>query len=111
VRQELLETVDVRAIPALLHLKTGLSYVGGGTFLAIEELRGHPALEGAEVVYAAPGEEYGANAIEVNGRVLVPSGHPALESALAARGRAVLSIDMSEFRKMDGGLSCLSLRL
>jgi len=105
------ETLDVRAIPALLHLKTGLSYVGGGTFLAIEELRGHPALLGAEVLYAVPGEEYGANAIEVSGCILIPAGHPALERSLSARGREVLTLDVSEFRKMDGGLSCLSLRL
>jgi dimethylargininase len=104
------ETVDIRGIPGLLHLKSGLTALEDGTFLAIAALARHPALGGGRVVEVSPAEEHAANAIEVNGRVLVPQGAPALVSTLRAEGRDVLELPMSEFRKMDGGLSCLSLR-
>jgi dimethylargininase len=46
----------------------------------------------------------------VNDHVLVPAGFPRIHAALTALGYALIPLDMSEFQKMDGGLSCLSLR-
>jgi dimethylargininase len=46
----------------------------------------------------------------VNDRVLAAAGYPRLAADLRARGFDPLVLDMSEFQKMDGGLSCLSLR-
>jgi len=40
----------------------------------------------------------------------MPAGFPNLSQQLAAAGYKPLPLDMSEFRKMNGGLSCLSLR-
>jgi dimethylargininase len=76
----------------------------------IGALSGHPALAGYDPIPVPEEEAYAANCVLVNGRVLVASGFPAFESALRARGVPVVPLDMSEFRKMDGGLSCLSLR-
>jgi dimethylargininase len=47
----------------------------------------------------------------LNGRVLIARGFPLLEKALVKLRYDVVTLEMSEFRKMDGGLSCLSLRL
>jgi dimethylargininase len=105
------ELVDIRSIAGLLHFKTGVSYVGDGTYLAIPALASHPALAGARLIVVSNEEAYGANAIEVNGRVIVPSGLPLLADDLTSAGRDVLALDMSEFEKMDGGLSCLSVRI
>lgn len=102
--------VDIRGHARLLHLKSGLSYVGGGRMVATPDLAGHPALDGHATVLTAPGEDYAANCVAINGRVLVPAGYPRLAAALAALGHDLLALEMSEFRKMDGGLSCLSLR-
>jgi dimethylargininase len=55
-------------------------------------------------------ESYAANCVRVNERVLVAAGYPLLSAELRARGFHPLELDMSEFQKMDGGLSCLSLR-
>ena len=52
-------------------------------------------------------ENYAANCIRVNERVLVAAGYPRLTAELSARGFYPLELDMSEFQKMDGGLSCL----
>jgi len=55
-------------------------------------------------------EEYAANCIRVNDHVLVAAGYPRLADGLAKLGYDLISLDVSEYRKMDGGLSCLSLR-
>jgi dimethylargininase len=103
-------TLDIRRLPGLLHLKTGLSWLGHRRLLAAAELVGHPALEGWEVVPVPPGEEYAANCIRINDAVLVAAGFPITCALLGELGYSLALLDMSEFRKMDGGLSCLSLR-
>jgi dimethylargininase len=55
-------------------------------------------------------DSYAANCVRVNDRVLIAEGYPAFSQELESRGFRPLPLDMSEFRKMDGGLSCLSLR-
>ena len=55
-------------------------------------------------------EAYAANCIWMNGQVIVPAGYPKVQAAVQALGYPVLVCDTSEFRKIDGGLSCLSLR-
>jgi dimethylargininase len=102
--------VDVRGVEGILHLKSGLACVGEGRCVAIGALARHPALRGREIIPVEPGEEYGANCLRVNGRVLVAAGHPRLERTLRGLGYDTIPLEMSEFRKMDGGLSCLSLR-
>jgi len=69
-----------------------------------------PELAGYEVIETDAAETYAANCVRINDQVLVPAGHPLLAAALRARGLRLHVLDMSEFRKMDGGLSCLSLR-
>ena len=55
-------------------------------------------------------EAYAANCIWVNGKVIVPEGYPGVKKAVEDAGYEVLLVDTSEYRKLDGGLSCLSLR-
>ena len=102
--------VDVRAVPGLLHLKTGISYLGDGRLAIAAGLPPLPALARYEPVMVAAEERYAANCIRVNDRVLVAAGYPRFADALARLGYDPLPLEMSEFRKMDGGLSCLSLR-
>jgi dimethylargininase len=58
----------------------------------------------------AEGDEYAANCVRVNETVLVAQGYPRFAAQLQALGYQTLALNMSEFQKMDGGLSCLSLR-
>lgn len=104
------DLVDVRAERGLLHLKTGIAWLGDGRMLAIEGLPRWPALSAYEVVGVPREEAYAANALRVNDRVLVAAGYPRTRAAIESLGFPVLELDMSEFRKLDGGLSCLSLR-
>ena len=72
---------------------------------ARDEFRSYP------LVRVNERESYAANGVCINGRVLIARGFPILESALEKLRYDVVTLEMSEFRKMDGGLSCLSLRL
>ena len=94
-----------------LHLKSGVSYLGGGIVLADRSMAGIGEFPDMEVITVADGEEYCANCITVNGRILFPSGFPRTRDTLACTGLEIIELEMSEFQKMDGGLSCLSLRM
>ena len=102
--------VDIRAVAGLLHLKTGISYLGDGRLAVAAGLPRLPAFAGYEQVTVAAEESYAANCVRVNDRVLVAAGYPRFADELVRLGYHPLPLEMSEFRKMDGGLSCLSLR-
>jgi dimethylargininase len=94
----------------VLHLKTGIAYLENDRLLACGEFVGHPQLKPFKVIPVADSEAYAANAIWVNGRVLVAAGFPQTKKAVEDAGCETIVLDVSEFRKLDGGLSCLSLR-
>ena len=102
------QVIDVRGMNGILHLKSGVSYIGNNTLVVLEEMA--ELFAGYELVRVGSEESYAANCVRVNDRVLVADGYPRLTAELSARGFYPLALDMSEFRKMDGGLSCLSLR-
>ena len=102
--------VDIRETPGLLHLKSGLAYLGNNTLVVASSLADHPAFQSFKCIVADPADQYAANCILVNDKVLMPSGYPNLEMKIKEAGYAIELVDMSEFQKMDGGLSCLSLR-
>jgi dimethylargininase len=103
-------TMDIRGMTGILHLKSGVSYIGDHTFVLMNELADNPQFKGYRIIRVSATESYAANCVRVNEHVLMPSGFPGLEADLRQNGFKPLVLDMSEFRKMDGGLSCLSLR-
>ena len=102
--------LDIRSSRELLHLKTGISYLGDGRLLATAGFPHVPALAAYERIDVPANEAYAANALRVNDHVLLAAGYPDTQSAVEALGFEVITLEMSEFRKLDGGLSCLSLR-
>ena len=62
------------------------------------------------VIRVAEQENYAANCLQVNDHVLVPDGFPLIKSDLERSGYQTIPLAMSEYQKMDGGLTCLSLR-
>ncbi len=102
------ETVSLKT---MLHLKTGVSYLEKNTMLVFGEFVGHPAFGSFQCIEIDADEAYAANSLWVNDRVLVPEGHPKTAQKIADAGYEVIPVAVSEFQKLDGGLSCLSLRL
>ena len=103
-------TIDVRAMASILHLKSGISYIGENTLVAVEEMADNEQFRSFNLIRIFADESYAANCVRVNHRVLTAAGFPKFTAELQARGFDPLILDMNEFQKMDGGLSCLSLR-
>ncbi|MBX3703288.1 MAG: hypothetical protein KF822_05900 [Steroidobacteraceae bacterium] len=103
-------TLDIRAIRGLLHLKTGLSYVGEGRMLITRDVPACDALAPYEQLVVPDHERYAANCVRIDDRILIAAGYPQVAAMLDRDGYETIALEMSEFRKMDGGLSCLSLR-
>ncbi len=94
-----------------LHLKTGVAYLGGDDLVVAGELAEEQEFRDFDRIVVPPEDEFSANCIRVNERVLVAAGYEATRQSIAERGYEVVELEMSEFRKVDGGLSCLSLRV
>lgn len=94
----------------VLHLKTGVNYLENNNMLVSGEFVTKPEFQQYNRFEIPQEEAYAANCIWVNGTVIVPKGYPAVEKAVREMGYQVLLVDTSEYRKLDGGLSCLSLR-
>ena len=103
-------TIDIRSHPFLLHLKSGIAYLGERRFLIAPGFPTPDELAYCDIVEVDAGEMYAANAVRVNDEVFIASGFPELAGTLAELQCRVRALEMSEFAKMDGGLSCLSLR-
>jgi dimethylargininase len=103
---------EVVAVPLteVLHLKTGVNYLSDNHLLVSGEFTDKAEFASYHKIPIPPGEEYGANCLWLNGRVLVPLGFPRTLDLVEKLGYPALVTDTSEFRKIDGGLSCLSLR-
>ncbi len=93
-----------------LHFKSSISYLESNRIIVTGELSSRPELASFDATVIEDKDAYSANSVWVNGRVLVPTGYPDTSRAIAAMGYDVIELDVSEFRKLDGGLSCLSLR-
>lgn len=94
----------------VLHLKTGVNYIENNNMLVSGEFITKPEFEKYNKIIIPEEEAYAANCIWMNGTVIVPEGYPAVLKAVQDAGYETLVVDTSEFRKIDGGLSCLSLR-
>jgi len=107
-------TVDIRSMTTILHLKSGISYIGDNFLVVMDEMADNPQFNSEfarfNMLRVSAAESYAANCVRVNNRVLVAEGFPQLHTELMARGFSPFVLNMSEFQKMDGGLSCLSLR-
>lgn len=98
-------------VAAGLHLKSSLNFVGENTMLVTRDFAGHPAISDFRQITCPEGEEYAANTLLVNGTLIMPTGYPRTRALLEPLGLPIVELDTSEYRKMDGGLTCLSLRL
>ncbi len=97
-------------VEAGLHFKSSVNYVGKNTLLVTPDFANHAALKPYDIIVVGENEEYAGNTLLINDRLMVPKGFPETKKKLEALGTPIVELDMSEFRKMDGGLTCLSIR-
>lgn len=94
----------------VLHLKTGVAYLENNTMVVSGEFVERNEFSNYKKIIIPKEEAYAANCIWINGRVLLPTGHAVSKKRINDAGYLVKELEMSEFEKLDGGLSCLSLR-
>ena len=75
-----------------------------------EDLAGINLFSGYDRILVPSEEAYAANTLAVNEHLLIPAGYPQTREKIEALGMPVIELDVSEVAKMDGGLTCLSLR-
>jgi dimethylargininase len=93
-----------------LHLKSGVNYVGKNTLLITKTLAVQPAFSSYEKILIDDDEAYATNTLWVNDTLLLPKGFPKTHTRLSRMGMEIIQLDVSEVQKMDGGLTCMSLR-
>lgn len=94
----------------MLHLKSGLAYLEDNVLLITGEFINNLEFKKFNKIVIDEEETYSANCIRVNDYVLVPAGYSKTKEKIKAAGFKVIVVDTSEYRKVNGGLSCLSLR-
>ena len=93
-----------------LHFKSSVNYVGQNTLLITEDFSENAQFEGYDTIVVDSIESYAANTLFINDHLLVPRGYPDTRKKLEALGFNIIELDTSEVRKMDGGLTCMSIR-
>lgn len=94
----------------MLHLKSGVSYLGNKNILVSGEFTDKEEFAVFNRIVIDDNESYASNSLWINGKVLVPEGFSKTREKIEKAGYETVVLDVSEFRKVDGGLSCLSLR-
>lgn len=111
---DFLAKIGLKLLPvemgSVLHLKTGVNYLDQNNLLVTGEFVDAPIWSSFNRIVVPPEEAYAANSVWINGCVLVPAGYPQTTTAIEKLGYQPVILEMSEFQKLDGGLSCLSLR-
>lgn len=97
-------------VGAGLHLKSSLAYLENRHLLITPDFADEAIFDDFRKLPVPAAEAYAANCIWVNHTVLVPAGFPQTQAMVEAAGYETIVLNMSEFQKLDGGLSCLSLR-
>jgi dimethylargininase len=102
--------IDIRPLHGILHLKSELASLDQGRLVISPSLAALPQFRDYELIRLDSAETCAANCVHVNHCVLIADGFPNFAAALSRHGYQPLPLAISEFAKMDGGLSCLSLR-
>ena len=98
-------------IAAGLHLKSGVNYVGEGTLLICENFAERDEFASFRKILVPSNETYAANTLWINDHLVMPHGFPETKKRLVYLGMPIIELNVSEAQKMDGGLTCMSLRL
>ncbi len=96
--------------PTIVHLKSYVTYLSKDVLVSTRKYAAHPLFESFQVIEVPPEEAYGANTLTIGDVVIISSGHPTLEARIKEYGFDVIKLNMSEFEKCEGALTCLSVR-
>lgn len=101
--------VDPIVDPRLIHLKSHVTYLNHNIMLTTQPYTNHPSLSDFDILIVPENEQYAANTLTIDDTVIMPTGYPQTQHLINERGFDIICLNMSEFAKCDGALTCLSL--
>ncbi len=102
-------TVEIYNDPSIVHLKSYITYLGDDYVIATKGHMNHPTLKNLKILVVDENESYAANTLTIEKTILMPKGFPHTFTMLNEAGFEVIPLDMREFQKCEGALTCLSL--
>lgn len=102
-------TVVAVPVTRALHLKSTMTALPDGTILGHPDLVDDPAF--FPHFLAVPEREGVAVVVLADDTVLLSAAAPATAALLEDRGYTVVTVDVSEFEKLEGCVTCLSVRV
>jgi len=103
-------TGSIVTLDKVLHLKSGVAYLENNNLAAAGEFLLKPEFQKFNILIINDDESYAANCVWINDHILLPKGFPKAKETIEKVYHNTIEVYVSEFQKLDGGLSCLSLR-
>jgi dimethylargininase len=111
--QSLSQKIEKEVIPVPvvkgLHLKSAVSYLGNNILLIDPERVESGAFKNFQWIEVEEKNSYAANCLALENQIIMPSGFPTIREKILQHGFETVEVEMSEFEKADGGLTCLSI--
>lgn len=101
--------VDTITNPKVVHLKSYMKYLGNNKMIVSEEYVNHPLLKELDLIVIPKKESYSVNCLSIGSTVIMSNKFSYAQNVVAAAGFEVISLEMSEFEKCQGALTCLSI--
>ena len=98
------------AVPDGLHLKSSVNSLGDQQLLLIASWADRPEFKDYDKILVDPSEAHACNTLWLNGHLIMPEGYPLTRARLEATGKPLLTLATRQIHRMDGGLTCLSIR-
>jgi dimethylargininase len=110
--QQIADSLGMKAVPVdcrgMVHLKSDCTYLGNNTLVMWRGRFDEQPLEAFSKIIVPDGEAYAANCLSANGTAIVSKGFPRTREMIEDAGFETIGVEMSEFRKGEGALTCLS---
>jgi len=102
---------DTISVGEGLHLKSSINYVGKNRLILTAPFKDLSLFDGFDKIVLDETETCAANTLWINDTLILPKGFPLARKQLSVLKLPIIELDVSEVAKMDGGLTCLSIRL
>ena len=93
----------------IMHIKSHVTFLGKDIIVCNPKYVDYPVLEPFEKIILPPEESHSANTLTIGEVVMMSARHNKTLQLVKQEGFDVIQLDMSEFEKCDGALTCLSI--
>jgi dimethylargininase len=111
--RKILENSNLEIVPVkiqdALHLKSACTYLGNNYVILSKGHFDTDILRDYKKIVVPRGEEYAADCLAINGTILMAKGYPETKRLIEKEGFFAKELEVSEFRKGGGALTCLSI--